>query len=114
MTKIEQLNWARQIIGAAAPEDPRDTIKRLASENVRLNESLKTVTKSRDELSAQAAESFRIKEHWRRKYEDSQSALNTAGRVNLNASTTIGELKREVKRLKHRVNELVRKGKVAA
>ena len=113
MIPIEQISWARQIIGAAAPEDPRDTIKRLASENVRLNESLKTVTKSRDESSAQVAEIFRIKEHWRRTYEDTQSALNTAGRVNLDASTTIGKLTREVKRLKHRVNELIRRGKAS-
>lgn len=112
MTPIEQISWARQIIGAATPEDPRDTIKRLASEVVRLTESLKTVTNSRDELAAQAAEYFRIKEHWRRKYEDTQSALNTAGRVNLNHAVTIGELKKEVSRLKKRVNELIRKGKV--
>ena len=151
MTKIEQLNWAKQILADDPTAQQRDAaaINRLSAEAHDLRMQLETMALKRDNALARLRlyqRKLSKSEHDREVLEVKDSALSDKlAREEDNAlflrldckrlKTQLAELKPqyarlqnrfavvdselecardEIKRLKLRVNELVRKGKVAA
>lgn len=96
MTKVEQLNWARQVLKEAPTMGERDdeTVKYMTKANLKLREALDEMTAKRDKARERANVHLQSMTYWRQKAEkmgreqraieaaredaDQQSATNAA------------------------------------
>ena len=100
MTKIEQINWARQILSQAptVPERDDETVKYLTEANLRLREALEAMTSKRDEATERAHRHLATATNWRHKAVKFESELDAFGRVNSGLVQQIDELEAELDR----------------
>ena len=100
MTKIEQINWARQILSQTptVPERDDETVKYLTEANLKLREALEAMTSCRDEATERAHRHLATATNWRHKATELTAKLGAAGRVNAGLVKQIDELKAELDR----------------
>lgn len=101
MTKIEQINWARQILSQTptVPERDDETVKYLTEANLRLREALEAMTSKRDEATERAHRHLATATNWRHKAVKFEGELDAFGRVNSGLVQQIDELEAELDRV---------------
>lgn len=112
MDRIEQIEWAKEVLnGAHKPDNYDEIIERIGAENGRLMVLLDEANRLLTEEKTRSHKHLEAGSYWRKKAEKIEFENKVAQtKLTIDQSICVG-LREEIQRLKKKVNRLIRSGK---